>query len=191
MDHPFPPLVAGVRGGLTLLANLAGAFGAWLLAGAWQVAGIRLPGTRRSQQLIFVGAIALALALAGPASYGDLRALVSGNLARLVTVASDVGDIVSLCLIAPVLMTAIALRGGLLAWPWTLMAASQLGWLLYDGAGTVGGLIGADATRLRAIEEVLRVLACLFTFGSGVAQRLVMTDIRAAGEASPRRRAAV
>ncbi len=182
-EHHFTPTVALVRGGVTLAANAAGVVGAWLLARAWQVAGIVLPGSRAQRRLITLAGVAVALAIAGHATFGDVRGLVAGDPQMLVTVASDLGDIISTCLIAPVLLTAIALRGGLLAWPWTLMAASQIGWLLYDAAGTVGALSGADHMRLRSLEELFRLLALLFAFASGVAQRLVMTDMRAAGKA--------
>ena len=39
--------------------------------------------------------------------------------------------------------TAIALRGGLLRWPWALFTASMLSWLFYDAASTLGHTRGA------------------------------------------------
>jgi hypothetical protein len=176
--EPFPTTVAIVRGFITLAANLAGVLGALLLARAWRVAEILLPGTPRQRTLIVVLAAVLAFATAGHATLVDLKDLWDGNAQRLVSVASDVGDIVSLILIAPVLLTAIALRGGLLFWPWALMAASQLGWLLYDAATTITTLAHLDAARGRGLEEICRTLACLFAFTSGIAQRMVMTDMR-------------
>jgi hypothetical protein len=180
MGSEFPISVAWTRGALTIAANVCGGIGALLLARAWQVAGLLLPGSRLARFGVLVAATVLALATAGAATLGDLRDVFAGYVQRIPFVASDLGDIVELIIIAPVLLTALALRGGLLAWPWTLMAASQIGWLLYDAAGTYGGEY-ADPKRLLAIEEVFRCLACLFAFSSGVAQRLVMTDLRAAG----------
>jgi hypothetical protein len=181
----FTPSVAWLRAGLTITANIAGAVGALLLARAWQVAGIVLPGSRAARIAVLAAATALALATAGSATIGDLRAVFQGDIQRVPFIASDLGDIVQLVIIAPVLLTALALRGGLLAWPWTLMAASMISWLLYDAAGTYGGEY-TDANQLRAIEEVFRCLACLFTFSSGVAQRLVMADLRSLGNKASR-----
>jgi hypothetical protein len=178
--HPFSDSVAVLRGAITLLANAAGVVGAFLLARAWQVAGIVLPGTRSTQRLVFAAGLVLSLSIAGKATWLDTLGLVRGDPQLLVTVASDLGDILSLCLIAPVLLTAIALRGGLLAWPWTLMAAAQISWLFYDAAGLFGGASGADPVTLRSIEELFRLLACGFTCVSGVAQRMVMRDMRSA-----------
>jgi hypothetical protein len=180
---PFPETVAWLRGGLTLAANLAGVIGTFLLARAWQVAGILLPGSARARWVIFAAGVLLALATAGHATVIDTRELLGGNPQRLVSVASDLGDIFSLVLIAPVLLTAIALRGGLLAWPWALMTASQLGWLLYDAVATLNVISPMAPPKLRALEEIFRCLACLFAFASGVSQRLVMSDMRAAGAA--------
>jgi hypothetical protein len=181
----FTPAVAWLRAAMTIAANIAGAVGALLLARAWQVAGIMLPGSRAARFAVLAAATALALATAGSATIGDLLAVFNGDVQRVPFIASDLGDIVQLVIIAPVLLTALALRGGLLAWPWTLMAASMIGWLLYDAAGTYGGEY-ADANQLRAIEEVFRCLACLFTFSSGIAQRLVMADLRSLGNRASR-----
>lgn len=178
--HPFSDSVAVLRGALTLLANGAGVVGAFLLARAWQVAGIFLPGSKATQRLVFSAGALLALAIAGPATVQDIRTLIAGDPQILVIVASDVGDILTLILIAPVLLTAIALRGGLLAWPWTLMAAAGIAWLFYDAVGGLGKGAGVSEVTLRSIEEVLRLLACGFTCASGVAQRLVMSDMRSA-----------
>jgi hypothetical protein len=177
--HPFSDSVAWLRGAITLLANAAGVIGAWLLARAWQVAGILLPGSRATQRMVFGAGLLLALAIAGRATLLDMRGLAAGDPQLLVQVASDLGDILSLCLIAPVLLTAIALRGGLLAWPWALTAAAGVSWLFYDAVGNFAAG-SANGVALRTVEEVFRLLACGFTCASGIAQRWVMRDMRSA-----------
>ena len=178
--HPFSDSVAVLRGTLTLLANAAGVIGAFLLARAWQVAGIFLPGSKTTQRLVFAAGVVLSLAIAGRATAQDIRTLMAGDPQVLVIVASDLGDILTLVLIAPVLLTAIALRGGLLAWPWTLMAAAGISWLFYDAVAGVGKTAGVNEVTLRSIEELFRLIACGFTCASGVAQRMVMRDMRSA-----------
>lgn len=183
----FPTGVAYVRGGLTLAANIAGAFGAFLLARAWSVAGLIHPGSKGAKFLMYAAGVAIALATAGQATWFDLRDLLGGDPSRITAFASDLGDIAGLVLVAPVLLTAIALRGGLLAWPWTLMAASQLSWLLYDAAGTFHFWNRARPLERVSIEEVFRALALLYAFSSGIAQRWVMSDMRRSSEQASRR----
>lgn len=175
----FPTEVAAVRGLITLLANAAGVIAVLLLARAWQVAGILLPGSPRQQRMVFSVGVMVSLAIAGHAAALDLEHLFSGEAQALVAVASDLGDILSTALVAPVALTALALRGGLLAWPWTLMTASLVSWLLYDASGTMSSLGLVRPQRVQQVEEVFRAAACLYTFASGIAQRWVMDDLRA------------
>lgn len=183
----FPVGVAYVRGGFTLAANICGAVGALLLARAWSVAGLIHPGSSVAKIAMYAGGIVVALATAGHATLIDLHALLGGDPQRIPAFASDLGDIAGLVLVAPVLLTAIALRGGLLAWPWALMAASQLSWLFYDAAGTFGNWSQSYAVEKVGVEELLRALALLYGFASGLAQRWVMSDMRRASELAPRR----
>jgi len=159
---------------LVLAGNAAAVLGSWRLARAGQIAGIHHPESRMRRRVVLGITIAVALAIAGPSLVIDLKAVLDGETGAVVPLASDVGDIISLCFIAPVMMTAIALRGGLLAWPWTLLTASMLGWLLYDGAHTLGHFVQFGPQRLRALGEVFRALACTYALGAGVAQRLVV-----------------
>jgi hypothetical protein len=183
----FPTGVAYVRGGLTLAANIAGAFGAFLLARAWSVAGLIHPGSRGAKVAMYGAGIAIALATAGSATWFDLKDLLNGDPSRITAFASDLGDIAGLVLVAPVLLTAIALRGGLLAWPWTLMAASQLSWLMYDAAGTFHFWNRTRPLERVSVEEVFRATALLYAFSSGIAQRWVMSDMRRSSEQASRR----
>jgi hypothetical protein len=164
-----------LEGGVILAANASSVIGAWLLARAWQVAGIELPVSRVGRGTIITIAIGISLAVAGPAVYGDFRDLFAGELVSGVGLASDLGDIISFCLIAPVLLTAIALRGGSLVWPWGLITASMLGWLFYDGSLLVGRtILHADPLIVRTISDAFRSLACLFGFAAGLAQRIAV-----------------
>ncbi len=184
----FPEAVAYARGALGLAANVCGVIGTLLLARAWRVAEIMLPGSPAARAGVLVAATVLSLATAGYSTFLDMRQLIDGDPQRLVSVASDLGDIISLILIAPVLLTAIALRGGLLVWPWALMTASQVGWLLYDSVGPAGAVFGVARERLRSLEEIFRCFALLSAFASGLAHTLVMSDLRKMKKAGPKSR---
>ena len=164
-----------LEGGVIMMANIASVIGALLLARAWQVAGIELTVSRMGRGTVLAIAIAISLAVAGPAVYIDFRDLFTGQPVSLVGVGSDLGDIISFCLIAPVLLTAIALRGGSLVWPWGLITASMLGWLFYDGSLLVGRtILHADPLVVRTISDAFRSFACLFGCAAGLAQRIAV-----------------
>ena len=105
------------------------------------------------------------------AGAGRPRALVAGDVSAVVPLSSDVADALVIVLLAPLARTALALRGGVLLWPWAFLTANGLLWLVFDA--TYGGLSVAhvDAARAHVLLESLRTLATLYGFAAGFAQR--------------------
>jgi hypothetical protein len=118
-------------------------------------------------------AAAVAIAVVGVPASKHLSTLLAGDAGAIPFLLSDVGDAISLCLIAPLALTAFAMRGGSLVWPWGLLATSFLFWLWYDAAPVLSELFGLDRPRAKLLGEAGRVLACGFTFVAGWAQRQV------------------
>nr|MCU0684071.1 hypothetical protein [Polyangiaceae bacterium] len=112
-----------VQAVLVTSANSLGLVGSLMLARAWHVAGIELPGRPATRVAAMALLIAVSTGIAGPATLVEARSVVQGNLQSLVGLSSDVGDLLSMCFVAPVFFTALALRGGLLRWPWAFMTA--------------------------------------------------------------------
>lgn len=162
---------------IVLAANVSFVTGTFLMARAWHVAGFELPGSPWRRRAVFVAAVLLASAISGASLVLDVRDAVHGDSRAIVAIASELGDMFSLVLIAPVFVTAFAMRGGVLRWPWGLFTASQLSWLVYDGMGTLGDFVTIEATRLTLMTEVFRALACTFLFAAGVAQRIAVTEV--------------
>jgi hypothetical protein len=181
-NRPWTPLANGV---LTVAANTAAIVGTWMLAHAWRVAGIELPGSRASRVTVGLLALALALAAAGPPAFIELRGLFQGGVSHLANVASCLGDIVSFSLIAPMLLTAVALRGGLLCWPFALLTAALVSWLCVDATITLAPMAGYSDADVKLMLEFFRALACTFGGAAGFAQRLAANAVgeaRAAGQ---------
>ena len=172
------PSVMRVRGAIVLLSNLSAVVGTFMLARAWKATGLERPGSALARRALGVGVTVVVLAVVGQSIYVDLRDLAGGNLQGFAGLASDVGDLVTLLLIVPVLLTALALRGGVLAWAWLLVSATQLSWLFYDAVGTVGFAFHLEHAQMRPVEELFRTLACTFAFVSGLAQRWAITRPR-------------
>jgi hypothetical protein len=173
-DRPWTALANGV---LTLAANAGAMGGTYLLARAARVAGIEMPGSDATRRGVQVLALAFALLAAGPAAVISARQVIGGDQSGLMYFASCMGDIFCFTLIAPLLMTTIAMRGGLLAWPWGFMTASGLAWLTFDGVQTLAPMVlGISAEEARPVLEVARCLACTCAFSAGLAQRWIIID---------------
>ncbi len=178
--HGAPAAFAGVRieylrSGIIILANASALTGTVMIARAWQVAGLEPPGSALSRRSTLLIAIALAVILIGPSIIVDGRGLRHGDATSIIAVASDLSDALGLCLIGPVLMTALALRGGILIWPWALFTASMVSWMFYDAAGAYRRFFDPGSIRSLQVEELLRCLACALAFWAGLAQRFAVT----------------
>jgi hypothetical protein len=158
------------------VANLLAVLSSALMVRAWYGAGLGSaipPGRRR---VTVLAALTVALGLAGPAVAAATSRLAEDPV-QLVKLIGGLGDIVGLTLLAPLLLIAVAMRGGRLAWPWGLFAAAILSWLLYDGLDLASGHLAPAL--FRAASESLRVAACLFHACAGLAQREVARTERA------------
>jgi hypothetical protein len=126
---------------------------------------------------VVVAAIAVALLIAGLPFALGARELIHGKLSGAVAMFSSLGDMVALVLIAPILLTALALRGGQVAWVWTFWTLALLSWLLFDAQDTVSFfLYGPDTSNpdwLLAGVEPFRMLACGFSWAAGTTQRWI------------------
>lgn len=160
---------------LGILSNIALLAGVWMLARAWKMAAIELPGGRSGAIAVTLVTVVLAVVVAGPDTVKHAHEVAAGDSAALILLVSAVVDIISLCLITPLLLTAVSLRGGLFSWPWGLVTASQLAWLLYDATGTLAPYLAPGAFPL---SDVFRGLAENFLFAAGLAQLLVVRQVR-------------
>lgn len=171
-----PGAVDGVRGVLVGVGNVCVVTSAWTLARAWSVAGLEHPGSRSARNAA-VGLACLAAAIfVGPIFVLDLRSLLGGHLGALDVLASDLGDILTLPIVAPVALTAIAVREGTLRWPWALLTASLLAWMMYDALYCVPSYLAVAKAAIRLVSEQFHVLAGLLACAAGLAQRRAVSD---------------
>ena len=166
-----PELASTLRVIFVVIGNAGSAIGCIMLARVWHVAGIALPGSRRLQYAAIVVGIGLAIAIVGWGTWQDIGHLRQGDKEAWVAVASNLGDIVSFSAIAPILLTAIAMRGGALAWPWALVTLSNVGWLLYDLSWSFERQWALSEHNLRIIAEFFRAQGCAMALSAGLAQR--------------------
>lgn len=162
---------------LGVLSNVGLLLGIWILARSWKVAALTVPGGKTGMAATTVAIAAVALLVAGPAVLSRAQEVWAGDASSLVLLVSAVVDVVALCLISPLLLTAVSLRGGSFSWPFALIAASLVCWLGYDAAAhwqealSPGGLPTA---------ELFRGMAQNYQFVAGLAQAWVVRQVRRA-----------
>jgi hypothetical protein len=159
---------------VVLPANVLGVLGAWMMARAWYVGGIALPGTRTTRNLVRTAAAVMAVSITLPAFWIHAPNLASGTPHAITGVAIALCDAISISLIAPVLLTALALRGAVIVWPWALLTASSFGWLCYDATFSISAVLDSGGA-FRALGEAFHAAACVGAGVAGIAQRLVVT----------------
>jgi hypothetical protein len=145
-----------------------------VLARAWR--GLGLDTTSPTGRLVArLAALAVAAALAGPDLVEKLPAALHGDVMAAGDVITDLLDVALFVVAVPVLRAALALGGGLVAWPWVLLTASLVAWLGYDATDVYGAVAGIDERTVRVIEDTLRTAGAVCAFAAGIAQRWVMT----------------
>jgi hypothetical protein len=173
----FPgALIDTSRGALVLVGNVLVVAGAWMLARAWRVAGMQHPGTSRDRVAVQLAAVLATAAFVGPIFVVDVRSLLAGQTAHVDVLASDLGDLLTLPIVAPVALTAVAVRAGTLRWPWTLLTSSLLAWLLYDAIYAVPCYFPVNERDWHLGSEQFHVLAGALACAAGLAQRRAVLD---------------
>jgi hypothetical protein len=167
-----------LRGALVVAANASQIAGTWMLAQTWKVADLSLSVSRAGRRAVVAATFALAAAFGGPGVMSSGGSVLGGDLAAMSGLASSVGDTVSLLLICPLLLTALALRGGTLGRVWMLLAASYTCWLFYDAVVALGAWAGLSPFGVRTGSELFRALGCTLGFSAGLAQRFAVRDLR-------------
>jgi hypothetical protein len=157
----------------SLASGVLGVAGFVRLASAWRDSGLDLTG-RTSRIALQAVALVVSCALAGPDLLERLPAAAGGDPMAIVDVVTDVLDGALFVVAVPVLRAALALGGGLVAWPWVLLTLSLTAWLGFDAALTWGELAGLSPRAMRVTEEAMRGLGASAAFAAGVAQRWIM-----------------
>lgn len=150
-------------------ANLIAAAGTLMLARVWRVVGIALPDPSGAKRVIVIASIIVSAVIVGYTTIPSFKEAFAGDPQGFVGVIGSACDLICFSVIAPLVLRALAMRGGTLAWPWGLVAASSLTWLIFDV------LVELDLPLSDAVGHSLtngvRVAACALSMGAGFAQR--------------------
>ncbi len=163
-----PLAIRLIRLGIVIALNVADVCALALFTRVWNDTGL-VPKWRRLATII---SVVVALGIAGPAAVGDVRNVSVLGLGWAASLTSDLGDIVGIALMGPVLATAIAMRGGLLVWPWALLFCNSFIWLLYDAGGRL------PPSWRTTTDFAMSLLAHLFLAAAALAHVQVVAAVR-------------
>jgi len=184
IDAAMPPTLGGiVRGVLVVMGNVAQVSGVWTLARVWNAVGLD-DAVRGQRKVLFAAAAALLGVLTGPSIAHDAMTTLGGSLEAVPHLASDLGDALSFLLLAALVRTVLALRGGVVFWTWLLFAAGQVAWVLFDGARVLTELFGGSSFSSPVVES-FRVVGAIYFCTAGLAQRWVVSARFPVDVASP------
>jgi hypothetical protein len=178
--HGSLPSTSVIRLLLVGAGNVSAVIGIWLLARTWHSAGLEYSGSLAFSLSVTISGIALAILMAGPSVVGGLEAIVVGMETdmALTNMISCFADLISLAMVAPMLLTALALRGGPLFWTWFFLFSNLFGWLLFDAVFAWGPDLGMSEATVSSASHTFRILACLLLLLAGLSQRFVIQGVK-------------
>ena len=171
---PAGPLASWLLAAATVLSNALGVWGMVLFASTWRRTGLPLPSSGRRLATVVVPLALASLLAVGPDLLEMGARAARGDVVALSYALGDACDVAIFLLVVPVFLTARALAGGALAWPFGLISASYLAWLLLDGSTALTELAGSPSGVTMAGLALLRNLGCLLVTAAAVAQRLAI-----------------
>jgi hypothetical protein len=163
-----------VLSALMLAANGGEVGCAVVFAMTWRRTGLPLPGSRRTQLAVGALLVVVSLAVVGPDLVHCLGAAAGGDLFAATMAIGDASDVTAFLLILPVFLTARALSGGSLAWPFALLTASEVCWMLVDASMFLRNVPAVPPGLALATGVLFRTLTCLFSAAAALSQRRAM-----------------
>jgi hypothetical protein len=162
------------RHACVIIANVFGVIAILLFARAYRATGLEYAGEASTRRFWVIGGVLVALGVSVYPAYSSYLAMQAGNAEGVTYLVSTVGDFLSLSLIVPVLLTALSLRGGRLAWPWTLLVISYCGWLVFDILASIAEAQGNNVSlKLVLAKQSFRAIGTLGVAAAALAQRSV------------------
>jgi hypothetical protein len=158
---------------LLSLGSLAGVGSAWCFAVAFAGTGLEFHASPRGRIAVYGICFVIALLLILPSLAEDVPKLPARGIPGLGLVLSQLADLVCIVLLAPLLLTVVSLRGGVLIWPFALVLVSNVVWVLWDFMVPAMRGAGVDPTWVRTLKETFRVVATLYIPAAAVSQWLL------------------
>lgn len=153
-------------------ANVALVAAYIVTARSFRAAGLDF-GASRTRTWVATGlSLAIALALCLDPILTAWSRLVQG-IGQPSYLVSPVADVITFALVAPLLLSAFALRGGQQFWVYALLTTGTIGWMVNQAAAGTLALLGVtDTSTIRAGRMLGFATACFFIAAAAIAQWL-------------------
>jgi len=179
LSGAYSPKENLARAIVIVAANVLAPVPAILLAYALRVAGLVFPGTKAQRSLLIVVTVAIAGLLTGPSIWQSVSWVAGGQVREGITNGViALGDAIPVILLAPLLLTALSLRGGTLVWPFGLYTAGTFVWMLYDASDHLVDAVPLNVTLGHVLIQGCRTLACLIIGAAALAQVVAIRSTR-------------
>jgi hypothetical protein len=155
-----------------IAANVALVGAYWLTARSFKAAGLDFGGSRAQTIVATSLALVIALAICHDALLSNVNALFAGDVSvsRFI---SPLADVITFALVAPLLLTAFALRGGQQFWMFALLTTGTVGWMINQGIDAILELAGgASDAVVRSGRMTGFAMACIFIASAALTQWL-------------------
>lgn len=153
-----------------VVANVA-LIGAYVVtARSFKAAGLDFGASRAKKFVVTAIALGLALAICQEALVTNFNALIAGSVSASRFI-SPLADVITFALVAPLLLTAFALRGGQQFWMFALLTIGTVGWMINQGIDfifTVAG--GVSDAAVRSGRMTGFAMACIFIAAAAFTQ---------------------
>lgn len=152
-----------------VVANLAGIGAYVLMARSLTAAGLGGYASRGKK----IATVAVALVLAALLCWAPIVSSVKdvqADIANVGDLVSPLADAITFVLVAPLLLTVMALRGGQLFWIFALLTAGTIGWMVNQGAGAILSRVGASEDLIRTGRMTGFAMACFLIAAAAVTQ---------------------
>ena len=155
-----------------VVANVAIVAAYFMTARSFRAAGLDFGGSRWRTVLATMLSLVVALAICQNSIMSSYEAVRGGALSWGALV-SPLADVITFALVAPLLLTAFALRGGQQFWMFALLTTGTVGWMLNQGMDLLLRLFGdVSASTLRTGRMTGFAIACIFIAAAALTQWL-------------------
>ena len=121
--------------------------------------------------LLTVAALGVAIVICHVSLLAQWQAVRAGDV-RPGSLISVLADVITFTLVAPLALSALALRGGQLSWIFGFLTISVFGWMVNTGAPSIAALFGDGADTLRTVRLCGIAIAALFNAAAAATQTL-------------------
>lgn len=157
---------------LVVVANVAGIGAYWLMARSLKAAGLDYYGSKLKKWSVIALAVFIAFLLCQEPIIAASQDLTTAE--GWATFFSPLADAITFILVAPLVLTTMALRGGQLSWIFGFLATGTIGWMVNQASRAMVTFFGGGDSEIRTGRIVGFAIAGAFISAAAWTQWLAV-----------------